>query len=153
MSIFIGHIGELFCNYMDHIINRALMHHWMVLREFLQDTPVPFLGKNHGLLQIFHRAVSIKVDACCSHWNCWGHHLGCHHFTPHPDIVGYILCILYTLLIYLSMFVRYVWEFRTRVLKTRVTERAFWVNPFFQWYIYIRSIYFRGLNRETFFPD
>ena len=34
----------------------------------------------------------------------------------------------------LSMFFRYVWAFRTRVLKTRVPERAFWVNPFFQWY-------------------
>ena len=48
----------------------------------------------------------------------------------------------------LSMFVRYVWAFRTRVLKTRVSERAFWVNPFFQWY---KVNSFRGLNRETSF--
>ena len=34
----------------------------------------------------------------------------------------------------LSISVRYGWAFRTRVLKTRVPERAFWVNPFFQWY-------------------
>ena len=49
----------------------------------------------------------------------------------------------------LSMFVRYVWAFRTRVLKTRVPERAFWANPFFQWY---KVNLFPGLNRETFFP-
>ena len=49
----------------------------------------------------------------------------------------------------LSMFFRYVWAFRTRVLKTRVPERAFCVNPFSN---DIKSIYFRCLNRETFFP-
>ena len=47
---------------------------------------------------------------------------------------GYIKWISIYIYMDLSMFVRYVWAFRTRVLKTRVPERAFWVNPFFQWY-------------------
>ena len=42
---------------------------------------------------------------------------------------GYIKWISIYIYIYiymdLSMFVRYVWAFRTRVLKTRVPERAF----------------------------
>ena len=49
----------------------------------------------------------------------------------------------------LSMFVRYVWAFRTRVLKTRVPERAFWVNPFFQWY---KVNLFPGFEQRNLFP-
>ena len=48
-----------------------------------------------------------------------------------------------------SMFVRYSWAFGTRVLKTRVPERAFWVNPFFS--NDIKLTYFLGLDTETFF--
>ena len=47
------------------------------------------------------------------------------------------------------MFVRYVWAFRTRVLKTRVPERAFWVNPFFQWY---KVNLFPGFEQRNPFP-
>ena len=47
------------------------------------------------------------------------------------------------------MFVRYVWAFRTRVLKTRVPERTFWVNPFFQWF----SVnLFPGFEQRNPFP-
>ena len=49
----------------------------------------------------------------------------------------------------LSMFVRYVWAFRTRVLKPRVSERAFWVNPFFQWY---KVNSFPGFEQRNLFP-
>ena len=45
--------------------------------------------------------------------------------------------------------VRYGWAFRTRVLKTRVPERAFWVNPFFQWY---KVNLFPGFEQRNLFP-
>ena len=66
--------------------------------------------------------------------------------------IWYIWCIyIYDrYMIYdLSMFVRYVWAFRTRVLKTRVPERAFWVNPFFQWY---KVNVFPGFEQRNPFP-
>ena len=49
----------------------------------------------------------------------------------------------------LSMFVRYGWAFGTRVLKTRVPERTFWVNPFFQWY---KVNLFPGPGHWNLFP-
>ena len=49
----------------------------------------------------------------------------------------------------LSMFLRYGLAFGTRVLKTRVPERAFWVDPFSN---NPKLMYFLGLDTETFFP-
>ena len=42
-------------------------------------------------------------------------------------IIDYVIWFLYSMVlyIYISMFVRYGWAFGTRVLKTRVPERAF----------------------------
>ena len=49
----------------------------------------------------------------------------------------------------LSMFLRYGLAFGTRVLKTRVPERAFWVDPLSK---NPKLMYFLGLDTETFFP-
>ena len=51
---------------------------------------------------------------------------------------------------YLSMFVRYGWAFGTRVLKTRVPERAFLSESFFS--NDIKLTYFLCLDTETFSP-
>ena len=52
---------------------------------------------------------------------------------------------------YLSMFVRYGWAFGTRVLKTRVPERAFLSESFFS--NDIKLTYFLCLDTETYFPQ
>ena len=76
---------------------------------------------------------------------CYGH--------QYIYIIDYVIWFLYSMVlyiyIYISMFVRYGWAFGTRVLKTRVPERAFWVNPFFQWY---KVNLFPGPGHWNLFP-